>query len=101
MLAGYCNDCLLGRVEKGEIPTGNISLCRSPPGGNSALFKAPSSVLPYDPIVLLARSLHVSFFATVIAQCLSNDKLQSQANNGFVFGITMKYLIKMLASLGP
>lgn len=30
LLAGYFNDFLFGRVEKGEIPTGNVRLCRSP-----------------------------------------------------------------------
>lgn len=29
LLAGYFNDFLHGRVEKGEIPAGNIRLCRS------------------------------------------------------------------------
>lgn len=34
--------------------------------GYSALFKLPSCALPYDPIVLLAESLRVSF-------CYSNS----------------------------
>lgn len=33
LLAGYFNDFLRGRVEKGEISTGNIRLCRSLPRG--------------------------------------------------------------------
>lgn len=59
LLAGYCNDFLLGRVEKGEIPTGNIRLCRSSPRGIQLRLEHRAPFLPYDQIVLLARSLHV------------------------------------------